>query len=155
MVEKSVDQVEKNVSASFGYVKKDILMVNDAISDLHDKIQHLSMNQAMLLEKFAQLEKSVSGKGSKVKAKAKAVVSDSELEFYDVKTRESFKTADYKIKTIKGKKFAVAFSPAGNKAFRIMGGSSKKKASKVKKVKIKKSKFLSPKKVIKETVLYE
>lgn len=150
--EKSIDQVEKNVSASFGYVKKDILMVNDAISDLHDKIQHLSMNQAMLLEKFVQLEKSLSEKGSKSKTKAKTAVTSSELEFYDVKTRESFKTSDYKIKTIKGKRFAVAFSPAGNKAFRIISGKpSKKKVSKV----VKKKTSKTPKKVIKETVLYE
>jgi hypothetical protein len=151
MVDKSMDQVEKNVSASFGYVKKDMLMVNDAISNLHDKIQHLSMNQAMLLEKVMQLEKSLSGKGSKSKVKGKSL-EGSELEFYDVKTKESFTTSDYKVKTIKGKRFAVAFSPAGNKSFRIMGGKpSKKKVSKV----VKKKTSRSPKKVIKETVLYE
>ncbi|VVB79971.1 Uncharacterised protein [uncultured archaeon] len=164
MVDKSVDQVEKNVSASFGYVKKDMLMVNDAISNLHDKIQHLSMNQAMLVEKVMQLEKSLSEKSSKSKAKAKTSASNSELEFYDVKSKESFKTSDYKIKTIKGRKFAVAFSPAGNKSFRIMGGPSSASrqrsrsssaGSKVaKKVKSKKT-SRTPKKVIKETVLYE
>ena len=30
-------------------------MVNDAISDLHDKIQHLSINHAVLLEKLESL----------------------------------------------------------------------------------------------------
>lgn len=49
---KDVKQLEKNVSASFAYVKKDLLMLNDAISDLHDKIQHLSINHAVLLEKL-------------------------------------------------------------------------------------------------------
>lgn len=151
-MDKSIDQVEKNVSASFGYVKKDILMVNDAISNLHDKIQHLSMNQAMLLEKFVQLEKSLSGKGSKSKVVAKSDSSSSELEFYDVKTKESFTTSDYKIKAIKGKKFAVAFSPAGNKAFKIIGG---KVASKKVSKSTKKQKGPSPKKIVKETVLYE
>lgn len=150
MVVKSLSQVERNVSASFGYVKKDILMVNDAISNLHDQIQHISMNQAMLLEKFVQLEKTLSGKNKK---KANKVLS-----FYDVKAKESFKTSDYKIKRIKGRKFAIARSPSGNKSFRIMGGKvkAKKVVKKVKKTakKAKKTVSRTPRKVIKETVLY-
>lgn len=55
-MEKSTKQVEKNVSASFGYVKKDMLMLNDAFSDLHDKVQHLSINHAMLLEEISKLK---------------------------------------------------------------------------------------------------
>ncbi len=54
-MEKSVEQIERNVSASFGYVKKDMLMLNDAFSDIHDKIQHLSINHATLLEEIARL----------------------------------------------------------------------------------------------------
>jgi hypothetical protein len=154
MEDKSVSQVEKNVSASFGYVKKDMLMVNDAISNLHDKIQHLSMNQAMLLEKFVQLEKSLGNK--KV---SRSDVSNKELEFYDLKKKESFKTTDYKIKTVNGRKFAVAFSPAGNKSFRILGASKKKVKKDTKKKsgkKITKKKISkTPKKVVTETVLYE
>ena len=46
----SSEQIEKNVSASFAYVKKDMLMLNDAFSDIHDKVQHLSLNHAVLLE---------------------------------------------------------------------------------------------------------
>ena len=49
-------QVEKNVSASFGYVKKDMLMLNDAFSDLHEKVQELSLNYSVLLEKVEKLE---------------------------------------------------------------------------------------------------
>lgn len=52
---KSLGQFEKNVQSSFGYVKKDLLMVNDAISDIHEKIQHLSMNNASLLEQLTRL----------------------------------------------------------------------------------------------------
>ena len=55
-MEKSVEQIERNVSASFGYVKKDLLMLNDAVSDIHDKIQHLSLNHANLLAKMQTLE---------------------------------------------------------------------------------------------------
>lgn len=55
----NINQLEKNVSASFGYVKKDLLMLNDAISDLHDKIQHISMNHALLLEKIQSIENAV------------------------------------------------------------------------------------------------
>ena len=56
-MEKTAMQVEKNVSASFGYVKKDMLMLNDAFSDLHDKVRHLSLNHAMLLEEIQKLKK--------------------------------------------------------------------------------------------------
>ena len=55
MVE-NLGQFEKNVSTSFSYVKKDLIMINDAISELHDKIQHLSMNNAALMGKIAELE---------------------------------------------------------------------------------------------------
>lgn len=69
-MEKSISQVEKNTSASFAYVKKDMLMLNDAFSDLHDKMQHLSLNHAMLLEEIGKLRKEVavaSGKEKKAK----------------------------------------------------------------------------------------
>jgi predicted flap endonuclease-1-like 5' DNA nuclease len=66
-MEKSTEQVEKNVSASFGYVKKDMLMLNDAFSDLHDKMQHLSLNHAMLLEEIGKIRHElVRGTGKKV-----------------------------------------------------------------------------------------
>lgn len=58
-MEKSVNQIEKNVSASFGYVKKDMLMLNDAFSDIHEKMQHLSLNNAMLLEEITKLRQEV------------------------------------------------------------------------------------------------
>ena len=54
-MEKSTSQIEKNVSASFAYVKKDMLMLNDAFSDIHEKIQHLSINHATLLEEITKL----------------------------------------------------------------------------------------------------
>lgn len=60
-MEKNPKQIEKNVSASFGYVKKDMLMLNDAFSDLHDKVQHLSLNHAMLLEEITKLKVKISG----------------------------------------------------------------------------------------------
>ena len=62
---KTINEVEKNTSASFGYVKKDILMLNDAISDIHDKIQHLSLNHASLLEKLQGIENEVVKAGKK------------------------------------------------------------------------------------------
>ncbi|MFA4960272.1 MAG: hypothetical protein WC548_01270 [Candidatus Pacearchaeota archaeon] len=60
-MEKTVEQLEKNVSASFGYVKKDMLMLNDAFSDLNEKIQHLSLNHATLLGEIEKLRESLSG----------------------------------------------------------------------------------------------
>lgn len=58
-MEKSIAQIEKNVSASFGYVKKDMLMLNDAFSDIHEKMQHLSLNHAMLLEEIEKLREEI------------------------------------------------------------------------------------------------
>jgi len=72
----SLKQLEKNVSISFGYVKKDLLMLNDSVSSLHDQIQHLSLNQATLLEKMAQLGKTISP--TRVESTEKKV-----LDFYD------------------------------------------------------------------------
>lgn len=65
-------QLEQNIQSSFGYVKKDLLMVNDAISDLHDKIQHLSLNHANLLEKIQEIEDQIKPDSkSKTKKKTK------------------------------------------------------------------------------------
>ncbi|MCH7850613.1 MAG: hypothetical protein IH845_03150 [Nanoarchaeota archaeon] len=62
-MEQKSKQIEKNVSASFAYVKKDMLMLNDAFSDLHDKVQHLSMNHAMLLEEIGKLRSEMAKSG--------------------------------------------------------------------------------------------
>ncbi|MBT7706653.1 hypothetical protein HN747_04350 [archaeon] len=40
-MKKTRSQLELNTTASFAYVKKDILMLNDAFSDLFDKMQKL------------------------------------------------------------------------------------------------------------------
>ena len=66
---KTTGDIEKNVSASFSYVKKDILMLNEAVSDLHEKIQHLSMNHASLLDEVDNLRKQL---GIKKKTKKKS-----------------------------------------------------------------------------------
>ena len=129
----SINQIEKNIETSFGYVKKDLLALNDMVSELNEKIQHLSMNQAILVEKVIKKECPIkSGK--------------EELEFYDVKEKKKFKSSEYTIKTTNGRKFAVAKTPSGSKAYRII--SSSKTAKKTKKVASK------PKKVIKETTVY-
>jgi hypothetical protein len=62
MATQGIKQLEKNVSASFGYVKKDLLMLNDAISDINDRIQHLSLNHASLLEKLGELSGKIAPK---------------------------------------------------------------------------------------------
>ena len=74
MVTHTLNQIEKNVGISFGYVKKDLLSVNDMVSDLYEKIQHLSLNQAMLVEKIMKLEQASNRKSAtvqKVPAKKK------------------------------------------------------------------------------------
>ena len=67
-------RLEKNIRMSFGYVKKDLIRANEAISDLKEQIQHLSLNQATLLAeveklrgKKAKKSKAKSGKGKKKK----------------------------------------------------------------------------------------
>jgi hypothetical protein len=71
-MEKTVEQLEKNISASFGYVKKDMLMLNDAFSDLNDKIQHLSMNHANLLGEIEKLRREIDSKKSEKKIAKKS-----------------------------------------------------------------------------------
>ena len=73
-MEKSTKQIEKDVSASFAYVKKDMLMLNDAFSDLHDKMQHLSIDHASLLEEIGKLRSEISRFGGKKKEKTKKAV---------------------------------------------------------------------------------
>ena len=70
-MEKTLEQLEKNVSASFGYVKKDMLMLNDAFSDLNDKIQHLSLNHATLLQEIEKLRAELGKKSKKTAKKVK------------------------------------------------------------------------------------
>lgn len=72
-MEKSVEQIEKNVSASFGYVKKDMLMLNDAFSDIHEKIQQLSINHAALIENVEKLQNELAEIKEKKSIKKKIV----------------------------------------------------------------------------------
>lgn len=68
---KTTKQLERNISASFGYVKKDMLMLNDVFSDLNEKIRHLSMNHATLLGEIEKLREEIK-KGSKKSKKKKS-----------------------------------------------------------------------------------
>ena len=70
-MEKSPEQIEKNVSASFAHVKKDMLMLNDAFSDLHDKVQKISLDHAILLEEIEKIKKQISPKPKKPNKKTK------------------------------------------------------------------------------------
>ena len=77
LMEKNIQQVERNVSASFGYVKKDMLMLNDAFSNIHEKVQQLSLNNAMLLEEVGKLRAEVErlqSKGKKAPVKKAVAV---------------------------------------------------------------------------------
>ena len=99
----SSGQIEKNVSASFGYVKKDIMMLNDVISDLNDKIQHLSLNHAALLEKMQRVESAVVRTGKK-EAKLEKKVKKSNSKKKAVK-KTSKKTTRKPTKVIKTEEF--------------------------------------------------
>ena len=43
------------------------------------------------------------------------------LKFFDLKEKKSFTTDKFTVKSIKGRRFAMATSPAGTKASRIVG----------------------------------
>lgn len=103
-MEKSTSQIEKNVSASFGYVKKDMLMLNDAFSDLNDKIQHLSLNHATLLDEIGRLKKEIeviSGKKSKQSKKKVTKKKHSQKKKAVKKTASLKKTTPVKKKIMK------------------------------------------------------
>ena len=61
----AMTQLENNLKVSFSYVKKDLIKVNDNLSDLHEKIQHLSMNQASLLGEITKLTEQIEKMQSK------------------------------------------------------------------------------------------
>ena len=156
----SIRQLEKNVVLSFSYVKKDLLNLNDGVSNLSEKIQHLSLNDAALIEKLSRIEQLLNKKTEKTSSKAKSKTSGKkELEFYDVKRKKNFTTNKYKIEVRSGRKFAVTTTPSKTKAYRMLGAvkghSQKKKAKKVRAKTTKKKISKSPRKVITETVLYE
>jgi len=142
---KSPEQLEKNVSASFAYVKKDMLMLNDAFSSINDKIQNLTLNHETLLEEIRKLKEQIADKKS----------DNEELEFYDVKEKKKFKSSNYKLITKSERKFAVATSPTGTESYRIMGSTTKKKTPKTTKKKSTKKKIPTKKKIVKETTTYE
>ena len=94
-MEKTTHQIEKNVSASFAYVKKDMLMLNDAFSDIHDKVQHLSLNHAMLLEEIGKLKAELAKLSTpkKTVAKKKAVKKKTVKKAKPKSTKKSTKTS--------------------------------------------------------------
>jgi len=156
MAVKTLEQLERNVAMSFSYVKKDMLMLNDALSDIHDKIQHLSLNHAELLAAIQNL--SVKKESTVVKKKVAKKENTSkyeELDFYDVKAKKSFTTNVYKIKERNGRRFAVAVSPEGTESWRVLGNSAKKKKAvkkAAKKATAKKKTSTSKSKTVKKAV---
>ena len=56
---KKNSQVEKNVSASFSYVKKDILMLNDNFTELHNKFQQFLSQYETLVDEVKEIKDSM------------------------------------------------------------------------------------------------
>ncbi|MEM4182119.1 MAG: hypothetical protein QXX68_03165 [Candidatus Pacearchaeota archaeon] len=54
---KSIDSLERNVFMSFHHAKRDIYQLRSSIEELNKKIQHITLNQAALLEKLSQIER--------------------------------------------------------------------------------------------------
>ena len=75
IMKKSPEYVERNVSASFGYVKKDILMLNDSFSELNDKFQQLLGQYQTLVDEVKKMKDILPKKKVTKKASAKKKVS--------------------------------------------------------------------------------
>lgn len=56
-MEKSTQQLEKNVAASFAYVKKDILMLNDSYTKIQEALKQIADSYAVLGNEVKQLKK--------------------------------------------------------------------------------------------------
>ena len=48
------------------------------------------------------------------------------LEFYDLKKRKSFRTENYTVKTVRGRKAAVAKAPSGATSYRFLPSNFKR-----------------------------
>ena len=62
-------QVEKNVSASFAYVKKDILMLNDSYTSIQTEISQITESYKVLAKEVEQLKNSKNKSSPKSKKK--------------------------------------------------------------------------------------
>jgi prefoldin subunit 5 len=87
-------RIEENLRLSFSYVKKDLMRVNDQISDLKEQIQHLSLNQATLLAEIERLRRSKKV-SKKVKAKPKKKVKRTAKKTRPVKKKVVKETVTY------------------------------------------------------------
>jgi predicted flap endonuclease-1-like 5' DNA nuclease len=56
-MEEAIQQMEKNVSASFGYVKKDVLMLNDSYTSLQEAVTQLAKSYEVLGDELKKLRK--------------------------------------------------------------------------------------------------
>jgi len=63
----SINIIEKNVQSSFGYVKKDLLKLNDIVSSMQDELKHLSLNHATLLAEIIELKRQLRDMGESSK----------------------------------------------------------------------------------------
>lgn len=70
---KKDSQVEKNVSTSFSYVKKDILMLNDNFTELHNQFQRFLSQYELLVDEVKEIKSSMNKKPAKKKSSTKKV----------------------------------------------------------------------------------
>ena len=65
--------MEKNVAASFAYVKKDILMLNESYTNMQEAVTQLANSYKVLGEEIKELRKELSKKSPAKKPAAKKV----------------------------------------------------------------------------------
>jgi len=122
--------LSRNIDISFSNVRKDLSELKDKFQLLELKVEAIKMQDAEAKAHVFWIRQSIKGakKISTVKGKANIIdvikgsfSKNEELGFYDLKTKSSFNTTDYK-EVVKDKTvFAVAKSPSGeHDCYRIL-----------------------------------
>ena len=73
-MKKKSSSVENNLATSFSYVKKDILMLNDNFTELHNKFQQFLSQYETLVDEVKEIKETINKKQTKkVTTKKKTV----------------------------------------------------------------------------------
>ena len=101
-MEKSLNQVEKNVTASFAYVKKDILMLNDSYTKMQDAITQLANSYKVLADELKSLKADLKKPAAKKAKKAKATTTKKSKTKAKPKKKTAKKNTSDKLTLIEG-----------------------------------------------------
>lgn len=104
--------------AAFMIIQTNFLGLSKEISDLKIFFAELIKQPAPQKEQISQEEQEV----IEAEKLAKEILPEKEeLEFYDLKEKQKFKTTNYEIVIKNNRRFAVADAPSGIKSWKILG----------------------------------